>query len=302
MAVAGSRAGNVIGNGDWVLDSDYEPYSILAGRTGLMKTPTLPILNFESSLKLAKLRLLRMHHESNSGHLGGNFSCIDALMTLHHLIMKPDDRFILSKGHSAGALYVTLWSLGKLKDSDLETFSKDNTLLPGHPSGAGIPNLLFSTGSLGHGPSLAAGLALAAKHKNLDQQIYCLCSDGEWQEGSCWEALIFSVHHQLINLIIIIDQNGLQGFGRTENIISCSDLTSRISSFGAHVQRIDGHNYLEIKKSLENKSSEKPNLLILNIIKGKDLHFEGEMKSHYLPLSEEQYHIAYVKINEGGNL
>lgn len=239
-----------------------------------------------------------MHHDSNCGHLGGNFSCIDALMTLHHLVMKPADRFILSKGHAAGALYVTLWSLGILEDSDLETFSQDNTLFPGHPSGAGIPNLLFPTGSLGHGPSLAAGLALAARHQKSNRHIYCLCSDGEWQEGSCWEALAFSVHHQLNNLTILIDQNGLQGFGKTGDIISCSDLTPRISSFGVHVQRIDGHNCLEIKESLENKSSIKPNLVILDTVKGKGLHFEGKMESHYLPLSEEQYHLAYGKIKE----
>ena len=178
---------------------------------------------FHKTLESTKLRLLKMHHSSNYGHLGGNFSCIDALMTLHHFIMKPEDRFILSKGHSAGALYATLWSLGKLNDADLETFSKDNSLLPGHPSGSGVPDLLFSTGSLGHGPSLAAGLALASKHQKNNRHIYCMCSDGEWQEGSCWEALAFSVHHQLNNLTILIDQNGLQGFGKTEEIISCSD-------------------------------------------------------------------------------
>jgi transketolase len=252
---------------------------------------------FELSLKSAKLRLLKMHHDSNCGHLGGNFSCIDALMTLHHLVIKPGDRFILSKGHSAGALYVTLWSLGKLTDSDIETFSKDNTRLPGHPGGDGIPDLLFSTVSLGHGPSLAAGLAVAAKYRNSDHHIYCMCSDGEWQEGSCWEALTFSVHHRLNNLTIIIDQNGLQGFGKTEEVISCSDLTRRISSFGVPVQRIDGHNCSEIKKSLENKSSETPNLFILDTIKVKGLHFEGKMESHYLPLSEEQYRMACSKIN-----
>jgi transketolase len=233
-----------------------------------------------------------MHYQSNCGHIGGNLSCLDAMITLHHNVMQPDDRFILSKGHSAGALYVTLWSLGKLSDSDLETFSKDNTFLPGHPSGTGIPDLLFSTGSLGHGPSLAAGLALAAKYKKSDRQIYCLCSDGEWQEGSCWEALAFSVHHQLNNLTIIIDQNGLQGFGKTEEVISCSDLTPRISSFGVHIQRSDGHNCAEIEKSLKNKSLKKPNVVILDTIKGKDLHFEGKMDSHYLPLSEEQYRMA----------
>lgn len=253
--------------------------------------------SFDSIQKATKFRLLEMHHNSNCGHLGGNFSCIDALITLHHFVMKTDDRFILSKGHSAGALYVTLWSLGKLKDSDLETFSKDNTLLPGHPSGAGIPGLLFSTGSLGHGPSLAAGLAIAAKHQNSDRQIYCLCSDGEWQEGSCWEALTFSVHHQLNNLTIIIDQNGLQGFGSTDEVISCSDLTPRIASFGVDAQHIDGHNCLAIKNALENKSSGKPNILILDTIKGNGLHFEGKMESHYLPLSEEQYLAAYSKMN-----
>lgn len=256
--------------------------------------------SFEKLLKLAKLRLLAMHHNANCGHLGGNFSCMDALMTLYHQVLKSTDHFILSKGHSAGALYVTLWSLGKLKDSDLDTFSKDNTLLPGHPSGSGIPDLLFSTGSLGHGPSLAAGLAMAAKHKQADSHVYCLCSDGEWQEGSCWEALIFSVHHQLDNLTIIIDQNGLQGFGKTEEIISCSNLTNRISAFGANVLCIDGHDCSEIEKGLEEKIIKKPKILILNTIKGKYLHFAGEMESHYLPLSEEQYSIACSRIK--GNI
>lgn len=253
--------------------------------------------SFDKLLISAKLMLLKMHHDANYGHLGGNISCIDALMTLHHLIIKPEDRFILSKGHSAVALYVTLWSLGKLKDSDLETFGKDNSLLPGHPSGSGIPDLLFPTGSLGHGPSLAAGLALASKHQKTNRHIYCLCSDGEWQEGSCWEALAFSVHHQLNNLTIIIDQNGLQGFGKTEEIISCSDLTPRISSFGAHIQQVDGHNCLAIKDALENKSLNIPNLLIMNTIKGKNLPYEGKMESHYLPLSEDQYRKAVLELN-----
>jgi len=260
-------------------------------------TPTKP--DFRLTLNSAKLRLLRMHYESHAGHLGGNLSCIDALMVLFHLVLKCDDRFILSKGHSAGALYVTLWSLGKLKDSDLATFSRDNTLLPGHPSGAGIPDLLFSTGSLGHGPSLAAGLAVAAKHTNSGRRIFCLCSDGEWQEGSCWEALTFSVHHRLSNLTIVIDQNGLQGFGKTADIISCSDLTPRLASFGAHVQRIDGHNISQIIQSLQTVPSGQPSIVVMDTRKGKHLHFEGEMESHYLPLSEEQYSAAYANVSGG---
>ena len=256
--------------------------------------------SFNALLDAAKLRLLKMHYESKHGHLGGDFSCIDALMTLFHLVKKPDDRFILSKGHSAGALYVALWSLGELKDSDLETFIQEDTLLPAHPCGSGIPGLLFSTGSLGHGPSLAAGLALAAKYRNSDRQVYCFCSDGEWQEGSCWEALTFSVHHQLNNLTIIMDQNGLQGFGKTEEVISCSNLAPRISSFGAHVRQADGHDCAEVKRLLEDKSSNKPNVLILDTIKGKGLHFEGKLESHYLPLSKEQYHHACSNRNGGG--
>jgi len=254
--------------------------------------------SFTDLLVETKLRLLKMHHDAHCGHIGGNISCIDALMTLHHLVMEPSDRFILSKGHSAGAFYVTLWSLGRLKDSDLKTFSKDDSLLPGHPSGHGIPDLLFPTGSLGHGPSLSAGLALAAKYKNINRHVYCLCSDGEWQEGSCWEALAFSVHHRLDNLTILIDQNGLQGFGKTKEIISCHDLTRRISSFGAYAQRIDGHNCSEIELSLKNKVTTKPNILILDTTKGKGLHFEGKIESHYLPLSDEQYQAACLTIAE----
>lgn len=254
---------------------------------------------FESSLVSAKLRLLKMHHESRSGHLGGNFSCIDALMTLHHLVMQPEDRFVLSKGHSAGALYATLWSQGKLSDDDLCAFGKDNSMLPGHPSGSGVPGLMFSTGSLGHGPSLAAGLALAAREQGSGRRIFCLCSDGEWQEGSCWEALIFAVHQKLNNLTIIVDQNGLQGFGKTEEIISCGDLTPRFSSFCPNVQKVNGHNWQNIKTALEEKSESTPSILLLDTIKGKGLHFAGMMESHYLPLSDEQYRIACENINLG---
>jgi transketolase len=138
-----------------------------------------------------KKRLIQLHHHSNSGHIGSNLSCLDALVVLHHSVMLDNDRFILSKGHSAGALYITLWSLGRITDDQLDSFSKDDSFFPGHPSGTGIPGLLFPTGSLGHGPSISAGLALASKTQNLDRKIYCLCSDGEWQEGSCWEALIY---------------------------------------------------------------------------------------------------------------
>ena len=243
-------------------------------------------------LRAARARLLKMHYESNSGHIGGNLSCIDALMLLHHFVMQPDDRFILSKGHSAGALYTVLWSLGKLSDSDLESFCGNDSILPAHPSGSGIPDLLFPTGSLGHGPSLAAGLALAEQHLQSDRHVYCLCSDGEWQEGSCWEALIFSVHHRLDNLTILIDQNGLQGFGKTQDVISCGNLSDRIAAFGAEVTRVDGHDPYALMEGLKRRPSARPSVLIMDTIKGRGLHYEGRLESHYLPLTESQYQAA----------
>ena len=244
----------------------------------------------------ARRRLLDLHYEANSGHVGGNLSCLDALLVLHHQVMTADDRFVLSKGHAAGALYVTLWSTGQLTDDALKSFCQDNTLLPGHPSGKGIPGLLFATGSLGHGPSLAAGVALAARLQNGGRHVYCLCSDGEWQEGSCWEALIFAVHHRLDNLTFIIDQNGLQGFGTTREVASVTDLGSRLKIFGADVAVADGHDHKAIREALVPKTPGVPRAVILHTKKGRGLSFEGLVESHYLPLTREQYDEGCARI------
>lgn len=246
----------------------------------------------ERHYQQARLRLLQLHYDSGTGHIGGNLSCLHALMVLHHIILREEDRFLLSKGHAAGALYVTLWSLGKLTDQDLLAYGKDDTHLPLHPCGRALPGLLFPTGSLGHGPSLAAGLALAARHQNLDRQIYCLCSDGEWQEGSCWEALSFAVHNRLDNLTLIIDQNRWQGFGSTMEVISCADLSPRLASFGVMLTRAPGHDLVAIEQALEQRSSGVPRLVVLDTVKGHGTHFENQLKSHYLPLNEEQYQLA----------
>lgn len=259
-------------------------------------------LEMKELLSKARRRLLDMHFRAKAGHIGGNLSCLEATMVLHHLVMAPQDQFVLSKGHSAGALYVALWSQGKLTDRELDTFCQDNTTLPGHPSGPGIPGLLFSTGSLGHGPSLAAGLALAARHKQSDRQIYCLCSDGEWQEGSCWEALIFAVHQRLSNLTLLIDQNGWQGFGRTEEVISCSDLTPRLKAFGASVALVDGHNVEDILVGLGAREPHKPHIVVLKTTKGRGLHYADRLESHYLPLGEEAYAIACAAMNADSEL
>src|ERR1700759_1344632 len=148
-------------------------------------------------IERARLRLLEMHYHSKVGHIGGNLSALDILMSLYHYRLGPDDGFVLSKGHAAGALYVTLWSMGLLSDDDLRHFHGEGTRLSGHPPLSGIPEVIFATGSLGHGLSLAAGLALGKKLLKESGRVFCLMSDGEWNEGSCWEALIFLAHQKL---------------------------------------------------------------------------------------------------------
>jgi transketolase len=258
-------------------------------------------MNLSQCISNTKKKLLQMHFHANAGHVGGNLSCLDVMLVLFHSNLYDNDRFVLSKGHSAGALYATLWSVGKLSDRQLDTFCKDDSKLPGHPSGMGIPGLMFPTGSLGHGPSLSAGLALAAKKQKTDRNVYCLCSDGEWQEGSCWEALIFAVHHNLDNLTILIDQNRLQGFGTTDQVISCGDLQSRLSSFGANVLSCEGHDHEAILRALESPTN-LPKIILLNTVKGRGTLYENKMESHYLPLTTENFEFSMAQIQKEESL
>ena len=188
---------------------------------------------------MSKKRLLQLHFESGVGHIGRNLSVLDALLLVFNEFLNADDFFVLSKGHSASALYIALSSVGKLHDSDLTSFYKDNTLLAGHPPARGIADIAFATGSLGHGLSLAAGTALAFRLKQQDRQVFCITSDGEWQEGSTWEALIFACHQQLGNLTVLIDHNRLQGFGSTDEVASMAPLWDKLKGFDADVQVVD---------------------------------------------------------------
>src|SRR5262249_27235306 len=149
---------------------------------------------------------------------------------------RPEDQFILSKGHAAGALYVTLWTRGALADEDLTQFHGEGTRLSGHPPFQGLSDILFATGSLGHGLPLAAGLALARQFRGEPGRVFCLTSDGEWNEGSCWEGLIFARHHRLENLTLLVDCNGLQGFGTTREIADLEPLAGKFEAFGLPVE------------------------------------------------------------------
>jgi transketolase len=248
---------------------------------------------YEALVRNAKLRLLRMHYESRVGHIGGNLSALDYL---HHWSMGPEDQFILSKGHAAGALYVTLWTTGQLSEDHLEEFHRDGTKVAGHPAPSWIPGIPMATGSLGHGLPVAAGMALGKRLRGESGRVYCLTSDGEWQEGSTWEGLIFARHHEIRNLTVLIDANGLQGFGTTEDVASMYGLAQRIASFGVRVEEADGHDPASIGRALD-VGQPQLHVVVLRTVKGKGVSFmEDQLQWHYLPLSDELYDRAVKEL------
>ncbi len=256
---------------------------------------------FVAALRRTKLRLLKMHKQANAGHIGGNLSSLDAVLLLHIETMGPLDSFILSKGHSAGALYASLWAAGKLSDEQLSTYAMDGSFLAAHPSGGWHPGISFSTGSLGHGISLAAGVALGRKLLQKPGHVYCLMSDGELQEGSSWEAFTFAKHHGLDNLTVLIDHNGLQGFGRVEEVASpMLPLSKKVAAFGWDVMTVDGHSYEDLHAALVAPCGVgMTRAIIMKTVKGHGVSFmEDKMEWHYLPMSDEQYEQAVREVGE----
>jgi len=249
-------------------------------------------------LRQAKERLLRMHYESGVGHIGGNLSCLDLVMCLHHEALSAHDAFVLSKGHAAGALYIALWSLGRLSEADLGTFHREGTKLPGHPPATGIPGIHFATGSLGHGLSLSAGMALGKRLRGEPGQVYCLLSDGEWNSGSTWEALIFIAHHRLDNLVLIVDLNGLQGFGTTREVADLGSLAEKLRGFGLAVAEIDGHDPEAIRAAFSSRTPG-PRAIVARTRKGCGVSFmENKVEWHYLPMTEAQYRQALAEVRD----
>ena len=254
-------------------------------------------MTFQELRKKACLRLLKMHFDAKVGHIGGNLSALDATLFIHHNILQKNDRFILSKGHAAGALYIALWSVGKISDEQLLTFHQDGTKLAGHPPVNWIDEIPFATGSLGHGLGLACGMALGNKLQNHDQRIFCLMSDGEWQEGSNFESLIFLNHQQLKSVTVLVDCNGLQGFGATEDVASMNiqRLHNIFSSFDFEIEVINGHDEADLKKLAVQKN--RPQIFLMNSTKGKGISFmENKMEWHYLPLNQALYNQAKEEI------
>jgi transketolase len=197
----------------------------------------------------------------------------------------PDrDRFILSKGHACAALYAVLAQRGFFPEEWLETFYQDGAHLPGHATHAGIPGIEISTGSLGHGLSIACGIALAGKRDGKTYRAFSLLSDGECDEGSTWEAALFAPQHHLDNLIVIIDYNKIQSLGTVKEVLDLEPLAAKWQSFGWAVREVDGHNVEQIEENLKQVPWEntRPTCLIAHTVKGKGVSFmENNLLWHY---------------------
>lgn len=250
----------------------------------------------KEAIKKTRKRLIEMHYDSGVGHIGGNLSALHIMMVLFHTVLEAQDTFILSKGHAAGALYATLWSIGRLKDEALLQFHRDDTKLSGHPAPDFLPEIPFSTGSLGHGLSLAAGIALGKTLQKQPGRVFCLLSDGELQEGSTWEALIFIAHRVLAPLTLFIDVNGLQGFGKTQEITGLQLTVEKFREFGLAAEEIDGHDVNAIAAACK-RSNSGTKIYLAHTCKGYGISFmENKMEWHYLSMTEEQYRQALKEL------
>jgi transketolase len=250
---------------------------------------------FHHLLRRARRCLLKMHYDGKCGHIGGNLSALPSLLALLHKIIETGDRFVLSKGHAAGALYVALGSSGRLNQEALATFHGEGVKLAGHPVGGWHPDIMFGTGSLGHGLSLALGVALGLRLQGSTSRVFCLLSEGDLQEGSTWEAIGFGAHCRMSSLMALIDANGLQAFGRPEEVCLLEPLDERLRAFGWEVREIDGHDYQALVRALSQPHAA-PCAVIMRTVKGYGVSFmEGCLEWHYLPLNEEQFKRAMAE-------
>lgn len=249
--------------------------------------------------------ILEQAKRANVGHIGSALSIADIITALYGNVLSipdPDDpdrdRFILSKGHAAMAVYAALFLKGWLTEDDLNTFCTDGTLLGVHPEHM-LRGVDFSTGSLGHGLSIGTGAALAARLQRSSRRVFVLVSDAECNEGSLWEAVMFAGHHRLSNLIAIIDLNGQQAFGYTEQVIDLSPMAEHWRVFGWDVHEVDGHNVEEMNNVIAGLDtlSGPPHVVVAHTIFGKGVSYmEKEIKWHYSPMSDAEYQQALNEI------
>lgn len=255
--------------------------------------------------------IVEMISRAGSGHPGGSLSCIDILTALYfgdvlvHDAGNPEmdgrDYFILAKGHSAPALYATLAHRGFFPKEELSTLRQIGSRLQGHPDSNLLPGIEVSTGSLGQGLSISAGIACGLRADDSPAKVFCLLGDGECEEGQVWEAAMFAAHQKLDNLIAIVDNNGLQIDGHIEDVCNPEDLSEKFKAFGWEVEHVDGHDIaklIEVFNSAKKRAEGKPHLIVAKTVKGKGVSFmENEAGWHGKAPNAEQTDAALRDLN-----
>lgn len=266
----------------------------------------------KKKLLAIKKNILQMSYEANVGHIGSAFSIAEILTVLYHGVLKIDknkplnpsrDRFILSKGHAASALYATLHSKGFFPKNKLLEYCKPNSIFGVHPEYNPRLGIEFSTGSLGHGLSVGIGLALSFKRfqKKIIPRIFVLISDAELNEGSVWEGIMFAGHHKLDNLVVILDDNNFQAFGRPTEVLNIHPIERKWESFGWTYKTVNGHNISQLYSVLQRVPFKKdsPSVLIAKTKTANGISFlEDRLEAHYQPLSKTMYKQALIDITK----
>lgn len=261
-------------------------------------------LNFKQLRYECTHKMLQLYKKANAGHIGSSLSCMEILIQVIFGEMRSlDDQLILSKGHAACGLYVTLAAAGRMSNIDLESFYKDGTYLAAHPPCGGvISSIPFGTGSLGHGLSLATGLVFSQRFTNRNFKTFAILSEGDCNEGSTWEAALFAGHHRLENLCVIIDLNGLQGIGRSQDILDLRDVGAKWREFGFEsVVCENGNDFSSLNSAFTSLSDVKgrPKCIVAKTKKGHGVSFmQDTVKWHYLPMTDAQFEQALVETEE----
>lgn len=266
------------------------------------------VIRLEEKAKVIRKYIINMIYQAKSGHSGGVLSCTDILTVIYFFKMKHNpqdpkwenrDRFILSKGHATPALYAILAECGYFPTEELNTLRKFGSRLQGHPD-INLPGIEVSSGSLGQGLSIASGIALSAKLDKNDFKIYVLLGDGECDEGQIWEAAMFASHYNLDNITAIIDRNGFQIDGKTEDIMSLESLEDKFKAFNWNVYKCNGNDIrdlISVFNNVQNRSNRKPTVIIANTIKGKGISFmENDNSFHGRVPSKTEYEIAIKEL------
>lgn len=270
--------------------------------------------NLELQKKANELRkgIVTAVHSAKAGHPGGSLSAADIYTYLYFEEMNIDptepkmedrDRFVLSKGHTAPGLYSVLAQRGYFPVEDLKTLRKLGSYLQGHPDMKHIPGVDMSSGSLGQGVSAAVGMALGAKLRGKGYRVYTLLGDGEIQEGQVWEAAMFAGHRKLDNLVVIVDNNGLQIDGRIDDVCSPYPIDKKFEAFNFHVINVDAHDFDDLRRAFKEARETKgmPTAIIAHSLKGKGVSFmEGQASWHGTAPNDEQYAVAMADLERIG--